>query len=219
VRPVSWTQYRNALLRFARNSLVQYASCSDSALDKARLDEALSGSSTRRLFRVLAAANHSRVGIDWQRFDIEFWRSRGHAGVNFKNGWQPDAADGVLCGCRIQAKFARPLVPRSGPYKGDFGYRTYIANKVAPFGSGVFNLILMTSDVLQPQDWPVFFGTTEELAETVRRVRISNPVRDEQVLGSMTWNVRERAVLTHWGEASAEHTLSSYVELRNSCTH
>jgi hypothetical protein len=217
VRDVTWDVYRNSMLQHFRSSLSRYARCSDDPLDLARQYEAESPYRHRRLFRVMQAAQSTCVGIGWQAFDTAFWGRHGHAAVNFGNAHQHDGADGVVCGSRIQVKLARPLIPRSGLHEGSREHRNYMVNNVAPVGTGVKNLILMISDVRFSMDWPVFYGTTEELMDTVRRVRISPVGPGTPVLGSGSWHTSERAILSSWGGSAAEMVLADYVASRNRC--
>jgi hypothetical protein len=209
-----WKRYQNRMRRFAYDSLAQHAQRTGRPLDADLLELARTAGGRVSLRRSLRLAGAARLGLDWQRFDAEFWASQGLEAENFGNSPMHDGADGVVDGVRLQYKIARTTLGRTGSRaKAAF----FAVNDLAPLGSGVKNVILFVDDLLPPKDWRLFYGTTEELFDTAMAVR----ARPGQLgfkrlppLGAGSWMPQVHHIHTLWGGSAAEMTLSSYVAAR-----
>lgn len=186
----------------------------DRPVDADLLERARTAGGRVSLLRTLKLLSPTVVGLDWQKFDVEFWASQGLEAENFGNAQMYDGADGFVDGDRLQYKIARTSVRRSGSLESSAVFGVF---GLAPEGSGVKNVILMVDDRLPSKDWRVFFGTTEELFATAMAVRTVPGrfgYRGLPPLTSGQWKPRVNHVRSLWGGSRGEMTLSSYVEMR-----
>jgi hypothetical protein len=189
---LKWKKYQNSFRAFMYDTIAEYATVSRNPLDKERPAKARTAGGRVSLRRALLVARSAHAGLGWQKFDASFWASQGLISEDFGNSRQADSADGVVGGVRLQYKIARPTlsIKRVDGEAPKVIWTGFMVNKVAPVGSGVKNVILFVDDALPSKDWPLFYGTTEELFDTAMAVRAHPGRRGSKglwSLGSGAW--------------------------------